>query len=93
MKPTIDVRAGDHAARFRYAQGSSGNGYERLTSRERDVVAGLASGDTDRQIASRLGVSPRTVHKHLEHVYQQLGVATMTAAVVRVIDQLFGRVR
>ena len=56
-----------------------------LTHRECDVLDRLASGETDRQIAARLGVSPRTVHKHLEHVYRKLGVATRTAAVVRLI--------
>ncbi len=59
---------------------------ERLTARERDVLSWLATGTTDRQIAAMLGVSPRTVHKHLEHVYQKLGVATRTAAVVRVLE-------
>lgn len=93
MKPTTDAHAGGNAARYRCIEGSSVSGYDHLTSRERDVVAGLVSGDTDRQIASQLGVSPRTVHKHLEHVYQKLGVATRTAAVVRVIDRLPGRAR
>jgi DNA-binding CsgD family transcriptional regulator len=59
-----------------------------LTMRERDVLFSLTSGETDRQIAVRLGVSPRTVHKHLEHVYRKLGVVTRTAAVMRVVDQL-----
>ena len=63
-----------------------------LTPREQDVLQRLASGETDRQIAARLGLSPRTVHKHLEHVYRKLGVATRTAAVVRLIgaDRLGG---
>ncbi len=58
-----------------------------LTTRERDVLFSLTSGETDRQIARRLGVSPRTVHKHLEHVYRKLGVVTRTAAVMRLVDQ------
>jgi DNA-binding CsgD family transcriptional regulator len=51
-----------------------------LTVRESEVVSWLAAGRTDRQIASALGLSPRTVHKHLEHVYRKLGVTHATAA-------------
>jgi DNA-binding NarL/FixJ family response regulator len=64
------------------------DGHGTLTGRERDVVYRLASGITDRQIAAQLGLSPRTVHKHLEHVYQKLGVSTRTAAVMRIVDRL-----
>jgi DNA-binding CsgD family transcriptional regulator len=45
-----------------------------LTTRERDVVACLASGATDQRIARVLAVSPRTVGKHLENVYRKLGI-------------------
>ena len=55
----------------------------RLTERERDVMDGLAGGKTDRDIAAILGISPRTVHKHLQHIYEKLGVETRTAAVMR----------
>lgn len=56
-----------------------------LTPRERDVVAWLAHGKTDAEIAALLGLSRRTVHKHLEHVYVKLGVETRTAAVMRAL--------
>lgn len=54
-----------------------------LTARERDVLQWLASGKTDADIAALLSISPRTVHKHLEHIYVKLGVETRTAAVMR----------
>ncbi|MGA0610586.1 helix-turn-helix transcriptional regulator [Caldimonas sp. KR1-144] len=54
-----------------------------LTPREREVLAWLAHGKTDAEIAAFLGTSPRTVHKHLEHIYVKLGVETRTAAVMR----------
>ena len=47
------------------------------------VLAWLAHGKTDAEIAAFLGTSPRTVHKHLEHIYVKLGVETRTAAVMR----------
>lgn len=54
-----------------------------LTPREREVLGWLAYGKTDAEIAAFLGTSPRTVHKHLEHIYVKLGVETRTAAVMR----------
>jgi Response regulator containing a CheY-like receiver domain and an HTH DNA-binding domain len=43
-----------------------------LTRRERDVVALVTQGLTNRQIADRLGVSERTVEAHLDHVRTKL---------------------
>ena len=57
----------------------------RLTAREQDVVQWLSTGKTDRDIAAILGISPRTVHKHLQRIYEKLGVETRTAAVARVL--------
>jgi DNA-binding CsgD family transcriptional regulator len=57
-----------------------------LTEREREVLHWLAGGKTDRDIAEILGISPRTVHKHLQRVYEKLGVETRTAAVMRVLN-------
>ncbi len=37
-------------------------------------------GKTNRDIGDILGTSPRTVNKHLEHVFEKLGVETRTAA-------------
>jgi DNA-binding CsgD family transcriptional regulator len=55
-----------------------------LTAREGEVMRWLAYGKTDAEIAALLSISPRTVHKHLEHIYVKLGVETRTAAVMRV---------
>lgn len=54
-----------------------------LTARERQVMDWVAAGKRDTDIAALLGISPRTVQKHLEHVYVKLGVETRTAAVMR----------
>jgi DNA-binding CsgD family transcriptional regulator len=53
---------------------------DRLTPRQRDVLAGVADGLTDAEIAERLGVAPATVGKHLEAIYERLDVHTRTAA-------------
>ena len=54
-----------------------------LTQREGEVMQWLSYGKTDVDIAALLAISPRTVHKHLEHIYVKLGVETRTAAVMR----------
>lgn len=51
-----------------------------LTRREAEVLSWLAKGKTNRDIGDILGLSPRTVNKHLEHVYAKLGVETRTSA-------------
>ena len=51
-----------------------------LTPRETEVLSWLAKGKTNRDIGDILGVSPRTVNKHLEHVFEKLGVETRAAA-------------
>jgi DNA-binding CsgD family transcriptional regulator len=62
---------------------SSARDDPRLTGREREVLDWLARGKTDRDIGDILGISPRTVHKHLQRIYEKLGVETRTAAVAR----------
>jgi DNA-binding NarL/FixJ family response regulator len=51
-----------------------------LTSREGEVLSWLSKGKTNRDIAQILGLSPRTVDKHLEQIYAKLGVENRTAA-------------
>ncbi len=58
-----------------------------VTLREREVLDWLAAGKTDREIAEILGMSPRTVQKHLQHIYEKLGVETRTAAVLRALGK------
>ncbi|MEW6676762.1 MAG: response regulator transcription factor [Pseudomonadota bacterium] len=52
----------------------------RLTSREAEVLYWVSKGKTNKDIGEILGTSPRTVNKHLEHVFEKLGVETRTAA-------------
>lgn len=62
--------------------------FQALTPREAEVLRWLSSGKTDRDIGAILGISPRTVHKHLQRVYEKLGVECRTAAVVRALPFL-----
>ena len=51
-----------------------------LTPRETEVLSWVAKGKTNRDVGEILGMSPRTVNKHLEHVFEKLGVETRAAA-------------
>jgi len=52
-----------------------------LSRREAQVLALASDGGTNAQIARHLMLSPRTVKKHLESIYDKLGVRTRTGAV------------
>lgn len=52
----------------------------RLTLREAEVLYWVTLGKTSKDIGEILGSSPRTVNKHLEHIFEKLGVETRTAA-------------
>lgn len=52
-----------------------------VTPREAEVLLWLARGKTNRDIAEILGLSPRTVKKHLERAYAKLGVENRASAV------------
>jgi DNA-binding CsgD family transcriptional regulator len=59
---------------------SSSGEPDRLTPREAEVLSWVAKGKTNRDVGDILGMSPRTVNKHLEHVFEKLGVETRAAA-------------
>ena len=55
-----------------------------LTAREAEVLRWVAAGKSDAQIGAILRISARTVQKHLQNVYDKLGVESRTAAAMRV---------
>lgn len=59
---------------------------EELTAREREVLALLADGRANRDIATRLEISEHTVKFHLASIFGKLGVSTRTQAVRRALD-------
>lgn len=60
----------------------------RLTQKEAEVLYWVARGKTNRDIGDILGSSPRTVNKHLEHVFAKLGVETRTAAATMAMEKV-----
>jgi DNA-binding NarL/FixJ family response regulator len=57
-----------------------------LTDREREVLALVASGATNAEIAGRLFLSERTVKGHISAIFQKLGVRDRPAAIIRAYD-------
>ena len=51
-----------------------------LTEREVEVLRLIARGHANKQVASALGISPKTVGRHIEHVYAKAGVTTRAGA-------------
>ena len=59
-----------------------------LTGREAEVLYWVAQGKTSPEIAIILGAALKTVKKHLQHLYEKLGVETRTAAALRAAEIL-----
>jgi DNA-binding response OmpR family regulator/DNA-binding CsgD family transcriptional regulator len=57
-----------------------------LTQRESEVLLWIARGKSNRDIGEILGLSPRTVNKHLEQVYAKLGVENRASAAIKAIQ-------
>ena len=53
----------------------------RLTAREREVLMLVAKGLAGKQVATLLGISPKTIEQHKTRIYEKLGVANQAAAV------------
>jgi CheY-like chemotaxis protein/DNA-binding CsgD family transcriptional regulator len=64
-----------------------------LTKRESEVLYWAIKGKTSRDIGDILETSPRTINKHLEHIFAKLGVETRTAAATLAISKLRSRFR
>ena len=62
-------------------------GVDALTPRERDVLDLMATGLSNKQIASRLGISSHTAKFHIGAILAKLGAATRTEAVVRAVQR------
>lgn len=59
----------------------------KLTQREAEVLHWVALGKTNVEVGAVLEMSPRTVNKHLEHIFQKLNVETRTAATTVAINK------
>ena len=58
-------------------QAALGALYDRLTVREREILAQVSDGKTSKEIARSLGISPRTVEVHRSHIMGKLGADSL----------------
>ena len=65
---------------------SEGPVEEPLSEREVEILKTLAKDLSNKEIASRLGISDRTVQQHLSNIFSKLGVASRTGAVLKALQ-------
>jgi DNA-binding NarL/FixJ family response regulator len=75
------LRAAGHRA-GRRREGPAG-----LTAREIEVLGLLARGMSNKEIAARLVITPKTAGNHIEHIYTKLGVSSRAAASLFAVQQ------
>ena len=68
-----------------------GEKLERLTERERQVLAGIAAGSTSKAIAQQLGLSPRTVETYRENLMRKLAIRTVAGLTRFAVESGVGR--
>jgi DNA-binding NarL/FixJ family response regulator len=66
--------------------GGTGDGIDTLTARERDVLARVARGFPNRQIAEDLGITERTARTHVSNILAKLGLASRTQAALLAVQ-------
>src|SRR5581483_5463380 len=83
LAPAWESAAGGNGAAEADEAGDGAALQEPLTAREQEVLALLAAGYHNAEIAAQLGVHEHTVEFHVGHVLQKLGVRTRTAAAMK----------
>ena len=76
FSPAMAVRLSD-AVRGESNRLSRASKLAMLTGRERDVLTGIANGETNKEIAARYGISPRTVETHRESLMRKLEIRSV----------------
>jgi DNA-binding NarL/FixJ family response regulator len=79
--PTLPLAGGGQGGGPASAGEGSPTSGRLLTAREREVLALMADGRTNRQIAEQLVLSDKTVKRHLSNIFDKLGVNSRAAAV------------
>ncbi|MBO9541039.1 response regulator transcription factor [bacterium] len=68
-------------------RGTPAPAHESLSEREREIVREVAKDLGNKQIATRLGISERTVQQHLSNIFGKLGVGSRTGAVLKALQE------
>jgi DNA-binding CsgD family transcriptional regulator len=89
MRPHVAQAAAIAALLSQPIQGNLDEAGEwpRLTVRQKRILQLVADGYADRQVGRILGISTRTVHAHLQHIYRALDVSSRTEALARLRER------
>lgn len=85
LSPPLSERAID--AYQEKAKTAAWSRYDMLTTREREILQLVAEGHTNNEIASRLGISPRTAETHRTHLMRKLQLRTHTDLIKYAIER------
>lgn len=85
-KQAFERSAFIHTVEKALAQNQFDGELEALTERELQVLALLAQGLTNKEIAHRLIVSPNTIKRHLKAIFEKLGVRSRASATAKAIS-------
>lgn len=87
----VSTRSSIRALAFALVSGSTNgkrvSGPRPLSPREREILGLVARGAPGKQVARRLGISPKTVEQHKARIFAKLGVPNQTAAVHSLLTQ------
>jgi len=87
-KAVFDLKAaGQTLRRLAADKGEIRTGIEELQSRELDVIKLVAKGMSNKEIATELGISDRTVQTHLVNIFKKLDVGSRTEAVLHALKE------
>ena len=86
VDPNRLAEAVERAASLRERERNRADRLGLLSDREREILAELARGLRNSDIAERLMISPRTVEKHVHHILAKLQVSSRLAAVARALE-------
>lgn len=91
VRPAFNNQSGERTLMIEEKRAASPQIFMRrlgITRREAEILLWITQGKADEVIAKLCGISPRTVHKHVENIYTKLGVETRTGAMLRALEIL-----
>jgi two-component system, NarL family, response regulator LiaR len=87
IDPTVAARLVRALSDTDRARPGAAQAFEQLTSRERQILALIAGGRSNKRIALELGIAEKTVKTHVGHVLAKLGVSDRTQAAVLAVQE------
>jgi FixJ family two-component response regulator len=79
----LALREGERRGRRLEQRAASRQRFERLTGREREVLALVVAGHANKLVAQRLGISPRTVENHRARIMEKTGAHSLPELVAQ----------